>query len=294
MSDYRSYPSPQQTPQRGRPSTPSKPLYAPAVQTPHASPVFPQTPCRGKTSRGLPTPQVTPFPKHRDGSPVKLYTPKEFAEMNLKRSGSAARPRVASTGSPTKPRFPSTMVPPNQRRVASATETPTRTNRTNGRPPTFLNLTSPQGACQNLPPRFRTRSSSPTKAPTRSLAAPVDLVALRRERREPGRTRHTLRLLSVISKCWGDDTQNYFRWTFKDSLLRGGCEERDPGDIWRELRCVVGGLWPNLQEWIMRQSPSEEDAVWFGCAHEEYAVNPQIDCGQSSQERVGFSSTSPQ
>jgi hypothetical protein len=290
MSDYSSYPSPQQTPQRGRPSTPSKPLYAPAVQTPHASPVFPKTPFKSKTSRGLPTPQVTPFPKHRDGSPVKLYTPKEYAEMNLQRSGSSTRPRVVSTGSPTKPRFPSTMVPPTQRRVASATDTPTRPNRSNGRTPTFLNPTSP---CQNVPPRFRTRSSSPTKAPTRSPAAPVDLVALRRERREPGPTRRTFRLLSVISKCWGDDTQNYFRWTFKDSLLRGGCEEREPGDIWRELRSVVGDLWPNLQEWIMHQSPSEEDAVWFGCAPyaDEYA-NPHIE--QSSQERFGFSSTSLQ
>ncbi len=306
MSDYRSYPSPQQTPQRGRPSTPSKHLYAPAVQTPQASPAVPQTPCKNKSSRaissGLPTPQITPFPKHSDGSPVKLYTPKEYAEMTLQRSGSSTRPRVASStaGSPTKPRFPSTMTPPTQRRVASATETPTRLNRFYGRPPTS-NPMSPQDACQNVPPRFRTRSSSPTKAPTRSPAvAPVDLVSLRRERREPGPTRHTVQLLSVINKCWGDDTHNYFRWTLKDSLLRGGCEEREPGDIWRDLRSVVGNLWPDLQEWIMHQTPTEEDAVWFGCAgsctyaHDEYASNPQMDREKSSQERVGFSSTSRQ
>ncbi|KAI9439910.1 hypothetical protein H4582DRAFT_1560058 [Lactarius indigo] len=303
MSDYRSYPSPQQTPQRGRPSTPSKILYAPAVQTPHASPVFPQTPCKSKkgsrsTSTGLPTPQITPFPKHSDGSPVKLYTPKEYAEMTLQRSGSSSRPRVASStaGSPTKPRFPSTMAPPTQRRVASATETPTRPNRFNaGRTPTS-NPISPQDACYSIPPRFRTRSSSPTKAPTRSpVAAPVDLVALRRERREPGPAHRTVRLLSVINKCWGDDTHNYFRWTLKDSLLRGGCEEREPGDIWGDLRHVVGNLWPDLQEWIMHQTPTEEDAVWFGCAgscnhaYHEYVGNPQIDREQSSQERVGFS-----
>ncbi|KAI9461566.1 hypothetical protein BJY52DRAFT_1185393 [Lactarius psammicola] len=303
MSDYRSYPSPQKTPQRGRPSTPSKLLYAPAAQTPQASPAFPQTPCRSKGSRtistGLPTPQITPFPKHSDGSPVKLYTPKEYAEMSLQRSGSSTtgRPRVASStaGSPTKPRFPSTMMaPPTQRRVASATETPTRPNRPTSRPHPM----SPQGECENVPPRFRTRSSSPTKAPTRSSAAPpvVDLVALRRERREPpGPTRRTVRLLSVISKCWGDDTDNYFRWTLRDSLLRGGCEEREPGDIWRDLRSVVGDLWPDLQEWIMHQTPTEEDAVWFGCAgsckhaHHEYASSPQIDWERSSQERVGFS-----
>ena len=233
---------------------------------------------------------------------MKLYTPKEYAEMNTQRSGSSTRPRVASTGSPTKPRFPSTMVLPTQRRVASATDTPTRPNRSNaGRAPNFfLNPMSPQGACQNVPPppRPRTRSSSPIKAPAPAhfLAVPINLVALRRERREPGPTRRTVRLLSVISKCWGDDTQNYFRWTLKDSLLRGGCEEREPGDIWRELRSVVGDLWPDLQGWIMHQAPSEEDAVWFGCAgsaHDEYAGRPHIDCEQSSQERVGFSSTSP-
>ncbi|KAH9068469.1 hypothetical protein EDB83DRAFT_2518810 [Lactarius deliciosus] len=302
MSDYRSYPSPQQTPQRGRPSTPSKLLYAPAAQTLQASPAFPQTPCKSKKgsrsiSTGFPTPEVTPFPKHSDGSPVKLYTPKEYAEMTLQRSGSSSRPRVASStaGSPTKPRFPSTMAPPTQRRVASATETPTRLNRFNaGRTPTS-NPMSPQDACHSVPPRFRTRSSSPTKAPTRSSgAAPVDLVALRRERREPGPARHAVRLLSVISECWGDDTHNYFRWTLKDSLLRGGCEERQPGDVWGTLRHVVGDLWPDLQEWIMHQTPTEEDVVWFGCAgscnhaHHEYADDPQIDREQSSQERVGF------
>jgi hypothetical protein len=138
MSDYRSYPSPQQTPQRGRPSTPSKPLYAPAVQTLQTSP-FPQTPCKSRssprttTSTGLPTPQITPFPKHRDGSPVKLYKPKEYAEICQQRPDVSTRPRVASTGSPTKPHFPSTMAPPTQRRVASATDTPTRPNRFIGR-----------------------------------------------------------------------------------------------------------------------------------------------------------------
>ncbi|KAH9031775.1 hypothetical protein EDB85DRAFT_1958401 [Lactarius pseudohatsudake] len=303
MSDYRSYPSPQQTPQRGRPSTPSKLLYAPAAQTLQASPAFPQTPRKSKKgsrsiSTGLPTPEVTPFPKHSDGSPVKLYTPKEYAEMTLQRPGSSSRPRVASStaGSPTKPRFSSTMAPPTQRRVASATETPTRLDRFNaGRTPT-ANPMSPQDACHSVPPRFRTRSSSPTKAPTRSSgAAPVDLVALRKERREPGTARHAVRLLSVISECWGDDTHNYFRWTLKDSLLRGGCEEREPGDVWGDLRRVVGDLWPDLQEWIMHQTPTEEDAVWFGCAgscnhaHHEYADDPQIDREQSSQERVGFS-----
>ena len=299
MSDYRSYPSPQQTPQRGRPSTPSKHLYSPAVQASQASP-FPQTPCKGKSSTGLPTPQITPFPKHSDGSPVKLYTPKEYAEMSVQRSGSPTRPRVASTGSPTKPRFPSTMAPPTQRRVVSATGTPTRPNRLLGRPPTTFNATSPQGASQNLPPRARTRSSSPTKAPTRASATPVDLVTLRRERREPaGAARRTVRLLSVINKCWADDTDNYFRWTLKDSLLRGGCEEREPGDIWRELRYVVGDLWPDLQNWIMHQTPTEEDAVWFGRAgssrydHSEYARSSQSDREQSSQERIGFCSTSP-
>ncbi|KAF8273303.1 hypothetical protein EI94DRAFT_1298920 [Lactarius quietus] len=302
MSDYRSYPSPQQTPQRGRPSTPSK-LYAPTAQTPQAGP-FPQTPCKSKSSRststGLPTPQITPFPKHSDGSPVKLYTPKEYAELSLQRSGSSARPRVASTGSPTKPRFPSTMAPPTQRRVASATDTPTRPNRFIGRPPTS-SASSPQGPSQRFPPRTRTRSTSPTKAPTRSSVAPVDLVTLRKERREPaGPTRRTIRLLSVISKCWGDDTDNYFRWTLKDSLLRGGCEERDPGDIWKDLRYVVGDLWPDLEKWIMHQTPSEEDAAWFGPAgscrydHSEYASSPQIDREQPSQERVGFCSTSLQ
>jgi hypothetical protein len=294
MSNYRSYPSPQQTPQRGRPSTPSKQLYAPAVQAPQASP-FPRTPCKGKsprtTSTGLPTPQITPFPKYTDGSPVKLYTPKQYAEMNLQRSGSSTRPRVASTGSPTKPRFPSTMAPPTQRRVASATDTPTRPNR-------FIafNATSPQ----KFPPRTRTRSSSPTKAPTRSSATPVDLVTLREVRREPaGTTRRTVRLLSIIGKCWADDTDNYSRWTLKDSLLRGGCEERDPGDIWRDLRYVVGDLWPDLGKWIMHQTPTEDDTLWFGrgsCRydHSEYASSPQIDREQSSQERVGFCSTFPQ
>jgi hypothetical protein len=305
MSDYRSYPSPQQTPQRGRPSTPSKPLYAPAVQTPQATSPFPQTPCKSRSSRttststGLPTPQITPFPKHRDGSPVKLYKPKEYAEMSQQRpdAASTTRPRVVSTGSPTKPNFPSTMAPPNQRRVASATDTPTRPNRFMSRPPTS-NAMSPQGVPRLFPPRTRTRSTSPTKGPNRSSAAPVDLIALRKERREPA-TRRTVRLLSVMNKCWGDDTEDYFRWTFKDSLLRGGCEAREPRDIWGDLRYVVGDLWPDLEKWIMHQTPTEDDNYWFdragSCRYEpsEYASSPQIDREQSSLERIGFCSTSP-
>lgn len=301
MSDYRSYPSPQQTPQRGRPSTPYKSLYAPAAQTPHASP-FLRTPCKSRgsprtTSTGLPTPQITPFPKHSDGSPVKLYKPKEFAELSQQRPGAPTMPRVASMGSPTKPRLPSTMSPPTERRVASATDTPTRQNRFIGRSSTS-NATSLQSSPKLFPPRTRTRSTSPTKAPTGSSAAPVDLIALRKERREPA-TRRTIRLLSVMNKCWGDDTEDYFRWTLKDSLLRGGCEERVPRDIWGDLRYVVGDLWPGLERWIMHQTPTEDDNYWFdragSCRYEpsEYASSPQIDRDQSSQERVGFCSASP-
>lgn len=189
------------------------------------------------------------------------------------------------------------MSPPTERRVASATDTPTRLNRFTGRPPTS-NATSLQGSPKLFPPRTRTRSTSPTKAPTGSSAAPVDLIALRKERREPA-TRRTIRLLSVMNKCWGDDTEDYFRWTFKDSLLRGGCEERVPRDIWGDLRYVVGDLWPGLEKWIMHQTPTEDDTYWFGraggCRYEpsEYASSPQIDREQSSQERVGFCSASP-
>jgi hypothetical protein len=229
---------------------------------------------------------------------VKLYKPKEYAEMSQQRPDVSTRPRVASTGSPTKPRFPSTMAPPTQRRVASATDSPTRPNRFIGLPPTS-NATSPQGIPKLFPPRTRTRSTSPTKGPARSSAAPVDLIALRKERREPA-TRRTVRLLSVMNKCWGDDTEDYFRWTLKDSLLRGGCEAREPRDIWGDLRYVVGDLWPDLERWIMHQTPTEDDNYWFdragSCRYEpgEYASSPQIDREQFSQERVGFCSTSPQ
>src|SRR6266404_7215893 len=305
MSDYRSYPSPQQTPQRGRPSTPSKLLSLPAIRTPQASPSVSQTPCKKKglhvMSTGLPTPQISPFPKYGDGTPVKLYTPKAYAEMAQQRSASATRSRVASaTGSPTKPRLPSTMGPPTQRRVASATETPTRPNMSDDFPPTlkFGSPKSPRVSYENLPPRLRRRSASPTKAPARSPSAPVDLVALRRERREPGPPRRTVHLMSIINKCWDDDTQEYSRWTIVDNLLRGGCEERDTTGIWKNLRYVVGELWPNLEEWIMLQAPTEKDSSWFSCtgsssyAREDYADGAQIDREGSPQERLGLSSMS--
>ena len=294
MADHRSYPSPQRTPYRGRPSTPSKlSRQFPAKSSP-ASQVLPQTPRPGRsslgTSPGLLNSRNSPL-MYSDGTPMKLYTPKEYAAQRA-----ASRRPPGSAGLQGRRLFlPDSRDSPTQRLVTSARAAAGR-SRAFGECLPGSNIKDP--ASRNYKQsRPSTPSSLSKGSPALGSAPLLSPAIIHTGRRERLPTRPTVRLLSVVAKCWDDDMDKEVRWTIKDGLLGGRLDQRESADIWGNLRYAIHHVWPTLQKWIMAHVPSEKDAPWFGRAETlradyfDWVVDPNLAQKTSSTERVGLSST---
>ncbi|KAI0255003.1 hypothetical protein BJV78DRAFT_1151838 [Lactifluus subvellereus] len=296
MADHRSYPSPQCTPYRGGPSTPSKLSRPLPVKSSPASQVLPQTPRRGRsslgTSPGLQSPQNSPL-TYSDGTPVKLYTPKQYAEMAARRAASRPRPPSA-TGLQGRRLFPSSRESPTRRLVASAREAAGRSRAFGDCPPDSItnDPASPRDYRRSRP---TTPSSLSTGSPALAPAPLLGSAIIHTGRRERPPTRPTVRLLSVLAKCWDDDTEKEVQWMIRDGLLGGRLDPRESTDIWGNLHYAIHHVWPTLHKWIMAYVPNQKDAHWFGRAetlradYYDWVVDPNLAQKKSSTERIGFS-----
>ena len=294
MAAPRSLPSSQNTPNRGRPSTPSQLLSPSPIKTPAARQVYPQTPRHGRSPLGasprLPSHQIGPL-MYSDGSPVKLFTPQEYAE-----SRKAARSRVSSTTRLQGRRlFSDPSDSPTQRLVATAREAAGRSLSLGGCLPDSSPRPSPRSFV-----RSRSRSRAPSSSSTSPALVPAPVlnpVVILPGKRERNPSRPTVRLLSVINKCWDDNMEKDVAWTINDALLGGRLEERNYKNMWNRLSSAVLDVWPTLRDWIMAYVPDETDLSWFGHAEElkdhyfDWLIDPNLAQKQSSQERDGFSST---
>jgi hypothetical protein len=295
MADSLSYDSSQTALSRGRPSTPSQDLRPFPIGSPQARKTLPETPRRGRSSLGtsscILSPQDSPL-TYSDGTPVKIFTPKAHAEARR-------RQRVSSPTGRSQGRrlFSNVAESPTRRMVATARETAGRSLSLGGM------LPDPVAKLEDLgsplrPGRSRSRSrvasSSSTTTPALGPAPPVIIPAVRRERHP---SRPSVRLLSVINKCWDMEMEKEVQWAIRDGLMGGRLEERNRERIWYQLSSSVVSVWPTLHDWIMNYTPDDTDCSWF-CRAEtlqdhyfDWVIDPNLAQKHSSQERVGFSST---
>ena len=204
-----------------------------------------------------------------------LFTPKERMEAVRRRGASAT---------------PSPMTSTTNSHVAGSTNT--------------LGRARPAGYIRNPPlfprnsgaqPRERLPSSSPMP---KLVSPPVQGIPRKRGVRRPLEpARPTVQLLRVLNKCWDDDGDKYSSWTVTDSLLNGRNDARDRIGMWNTLRYAVGGIWPELRDWIMCNTPSDDDAIWFRSADRidvydgECIYDPNLGTKDSSLDQVGFQSS---
>jgi hypothetical protein len=208
-----------------------------------------------------------------NGVPMELKTPKKHMEDKV-----ASRRHASSRSSPGM--SPGMMGPPGVPLCAPGTPTHARPTGSNPTPPLF-------------PPQLRLRRSSSSLTPVEMNHTP------KRERRAQDPARPTVQLLRVLNKCWSEDTSTQVRWSLKDGLLNGRCEELDRSRMWDTLGHAVGNVWPHLRGWIMHHIPSDDNTEWFSGADRIDAIDegviadPDIATKYSSLERVGFFSTHP-
>lgn len=204
-----------------------------------------------------------------------LFTPKEHMEAVRQRRASAT---------------PSPMTSTTQSHAAGLTNTMGR-----ARPAGYIRkppLFPPNSGVQP-----RNRSQSPAPRP-KLVSPPVQGIPRKRGVRRPLEpTRPTVQLLRVLNKCWDDDGTKLNSWTVSDALLNGRNDERDRSGMWNTLQYAVSGIWPELREWIMRNTPSDDDATWFrsvdriGDYDGECIYDPNLGTKDSSLDHVGFQSS---
>jgi hypothetical protein len=294
MADYRLSPSFKHTPFRGRPSTPSKLSCPLPIESPAARNVLPQTPRQGRSSLGASPGNLTPKNSplvYSDGTPVKLYTPKEYAEARR-----AARRVPSTTGFQGRRLFHDAAESPTQRLVASARESAGRSLALGGCPPDF-NANDSASPRRSGRSRSRATPSSSTGSPALGPAPLLDPAAtINPGQCERHHTRPTVRLLSVISKCWDDEVEKQVKWTIQNGLLGGRLDERNHEGMWNYLSSAIVAVWPTLRDWIMAYTPDDTDAPWFCYAERlenhffHWIIDQNLPQKQSSKERVGFSS----
>ncbi len=107
----------------------------------------------------------------------------------------------------------------------------------------------------------------------------------------------TVQLLRVLKKCWDDDSEKESSWTVTNGLLNGRNEERDRSRMWDEISRAVRNAWPELNTWIMQNTPEDNDNVWF-CLEatiqygdEACMSDPHLAAKDSSLEKKGFYSS---
>ncbi|KAH9972066.1 hypothetical protein BGW80DRAFT_1252893 [Lactifluus volemus] len=297
MADSLSYDSFQNTLSRGRPSTPSQNLRPFPIESPPARKALPETPRRGRsslgTSPGVLSPQNSPL-TYSDGTPVKLYTPRAHAEARRRQRVSSPTGRIQG-----RRLFSNVAESPTRRLVAAARETAGRSLSLGGMLPDSATKLEDLGSPLR-PGRSRSRVASSSFTTTPALApeplpGPVIIPSGRRERHP---ARPSIRLLSVINKCWDMEMEKEVQWAIRDGLMGGRLEERNRERIWYQLSSCVVSVWPTLHDWIMNYTPDDTDCPWF-CRAEilqdhyfDWVIDPNLAQKQSSQERVGFSMSS--
>lgn len=257
--------------------TPSDPTWS--AKIPYGGTVTPprptsQTPRGGKKSTSrtakLPKSRASPY-MAPERSRIDLDTPQVLMEK--------ARQKKASLMS-------SPLTAPTHSHVAGSTDTP-------GRPwtkPKSKLFPPNSGVCKRLPmPKPRPLVSPPMQGTPRRvpLKPPQDT------------SRPTVELLRVLNKCWDEDGEKESSWELTNALLNGRNDERDRSGRWKYLRYAVGGLWPDLREWIMTNAPEVGDTNWFSSQRkididdeiEGCICDPKLATKDSSVDRVGFHSS---
>jgi hypothetical protein len=296
MADTLSYDSSQNTLSRGRPSTPSKVVRPFPIESPPVRKALPETPRRGRTSLGTSPGVLSPHNSpltYSDGTPVKLFTPRAHAEARRRQRVSSPTGRIQG-----RRLFSNVADSPTQRLVAIARETAGRSLSLGGMLPDSAAKLEDLGSPLR-PGRSRSRVASSSSTTTPALApaplpGPVIIPAGRRERHP---ARPSVRLLSVINKCWDMEMEKEVQWAIRDGLSGGRLEERNRERIWYQLGSSVVSVWPTLHDWIMNYTPDDTDCPWFSRAETlkdhyfDWVIDPNLAQKHSSQERVGFSST---
>jgi hypothetical protein len=138
-----------------------------------------------------------------------------------------------------------------------------------------------------------------SREPSRTLVAPpmqgTAPTVIWRKPMDP--TLPTVQLLRVLKKCWDDDSEKESSWTVTNGLLNGRNEERDRSRMWDEISRAVRNAWPELNTWIMQNTPEDDDNVWFGLeatiqyGEEACMSDPHLAAKDSSLEKKGFYSS---